>query len=72
MGLSTEYRLKQSNSNITIDVIPLDNNRNRVFGLHKHFDIDEYIVSDERLEAIKRTFRLERADQTSIFDYMKE
>ncbi|ATH65453.1 hypothetical protein BJG89_08990 [Staphylococcus nepalensis] len=70
MGLSTEYRLKQSNSNVTIDVIPLDNNRNRVFGLHKHFDIDEYIVSDERLEAIKRTFRLERANQTSIFDYM--
>lgn len=70
MGLSTEYRLKQSNGNVTIDVIPLDNNRNRVFGLHKHFDIDEYIVSDERLETIKRTFRLERADQTSIFDYM--
>ncbi|MBF7028903.1 hypothetical protein [Staphylococcus kloosii] len=70
MGLSTEYRLKQSNSNITIDVIPLDNNRNRVFGLNKHFDIDEYIISDERLEEINRTYRLERADQTSIFDYM--
>lgn len=70
MGLSTEYRLKQSNSNITIDVIPLDNNRNRVFGLHKHFGIDEYIISNERLEEIKRTYRLERADQTSIFDYM--
>lgn len=70
MGLSTEYRLKQSNSNITIDVIPLDNNRNRVFGLHKHFGIDEYIISDEKLEEIKRTYKLERADQTSIFDYM--
>ena len=70
MGLSTEYRLKQSNSNITIDVIPLDNNRNRVFGLYMNFDIDEYIISDERLEEIKRTYRLERADQTSIFDYM--
>mgnify|MGYP007026765179 FL=1 len=70
MGLSTEYRLKQSNSNITIDVIPLDNNRNRVFGLHNHFGIDEYIISDERLEEIKCTYRLERADQTSIFDYM--
>ncbi|PTI80945.1 hypothetical protein BU098_12430 [Staphylococcus xylosus] len=70
MGLSTEYRLKQSNSNITIDVIPLDNNRNRVFGLHKHFGLDEYIVSDERLKEIKHKYRLERADQTSIFDYM--
>ncbi|KTW21300.1 MULTISPECIES: hypothetical protein [Staphylococcus] len=70
MGLSTEYRLKQSNSNITIDVIPLDNNRNRVFGLHKYFGIDEYIISNERLEEIKRTYRLERADQTSIFDYL--
>lgn len=70
MGLSTEYRLKQSNSNITIDVIPLDNNRNRVFGLHKHFVLDEYIVSDERLKEIKHKYRLERADQTSIFDYM--
>ncbi|MCQ3816684.1 hypothetical protein [Staphylococcus xylosus] len=70
MGLSTEYRLKQSNSNITIDVIPLDNNRNRVFGLHKHFGLDEYIVSDERFKEIKHKYRLERADQTSIFDYM--
>ena len=70
MGLSTEYRLKQSNSNITIDVIPLDNNRNRVFGLRKHFGIDEYIINDERLEEIKRTYQLERADQTSIFDYL--
>ena len=64
MGLSTEYRLKQSNSNITIDVIPLDNNRNRVFGLNKYYGLDEYIVSDERLEEIKHTYRLERADQT--------
>ncbi|MFQ3801719.1 hypothetical protein BU097_02495 [Staphylococcus xylosus] len=70
MGLSTEYRLKQGDSNITIDVIPLDNNRNRVFGLHYHFGIDEYIISDERLEEIKHTYKLERADQTSIFDYM--
>lgn len=70
MGLGTEYRLKHRNSNITIEVIPLDSNRNRVFGLHKHFGIDEYIVSDERLEAIKHTYKLERADQTSIFDYM--
>ncbi|WP_426458439.1 hypothetical protein [Staphylococcus nepalensis] len=70
MGLSTEYRLKQSNSNITIDVIPLGNNRNRVFGLNKHYGLDEYIVSDERLEEIKRKHRLERADQTNIFDYL--
>lgn len=70
MGLSTEYKLKQSNSNITIDVIPLDNNRNRVFGLHKYFGIDEYIVSEKRLEEIKQKHQLECADQTSIFDYL--
>lgn len=70
MGLSTEYRLKQNNSNITIDVIPLGNNRNRVFGLNKYYGLDEYIVSDERLEEIKHKYRLERADQTSIFDYL--
>lgn len=70
MGLSTEYRLKQSNSNVTIDVIPLDNNRNRVFELHKHFDIDEYIVTDERLDEIKRIYNLNDKEQTSIFDYM--
>lgn len=70
MGLSTEYQLKQSNSNKTIEVIPLSGNNNRVFGLYKHFVLDEYIITNQRLEEIKREFKLIRADQTNIFDYL--
>lgn len=72
MGLSTEYKLKQSNSNITIEVIPLDNNKNRVFGLHKHFGLDEYIISSQRLEEIKKEYQLVRADQTTIFEFISK
>ncbi|WP_073504350.1 hypothetical protein [Staphylococcus succinus] len=70
MGLSTEYQLKQSNSSKTIEVIPLSGNNNRVFGLYKNFGLDEYIITNQRLEEITREFKLIRADQTNIFDYL--
>ncbi|WP_279525874.1 hypothetical protein [Staphylococcus gallinarum] len=70
MGLSTEYQLKQANTNKKIDVIPLNGNNNRVFGLNKHFSLDEYTITNERLEEIKQEYNLVRADQTNIFDFL--
>ncbi|MCD8872315.1 hypothetical protein BUZ11_12405 [Staphylococcus gallinarum] len=70
MGLHTEYKLKQANTNKVIEVIPLDRGRNRVFGLNKHFDLDEYTITNERLEEIKQEYNLVRADQTNIFDFL--
>ncbi|MCD8825403.1 hypothetical protein [Staphylococcus gallinarum] len=70
MGLHTEYKLKQANTNKVIEVIPLDRGRNRMFGLNKHFGLDEYIISDERLEELKKKYKLVGADQTNIFDFL--
>ncbi|MCD8920925.1 hypothetical protein K2V69_09455 [Staphylococcus gallinarum] len=70
MGLSTEYQLKQANTNKKIDVIPLNGNYNRVFGLNKYFGLDEYTITNERLEEIKQEYNLVRADQTNIFDFL--
>ncbi|PTK92428.1 hypothetical protein [Staphylococcus gallinarum] len=70
MGLHTEYKLKQANTNKVIEVIPLDRGRNRVFGLNKHFDLDGYTITNERLEEIKQEYNLVRADQTNIFDFL--
>lgn len=70
MGLHTEYKLKQANTNKVIEVIPLDRGRNRVFGLNKHFGLDEYTISDEKLKELKKKYKLVGADQTNIFDFL--
>lgn len=72
MGLSTEYDLKDSTGKVVGSVIPLNNNTNRLFGLYKRYGLDEFIVTDNRLEKIKEHFNLTRVDQTSIFDFIQE
>lgn len=70
MGLSQRYTLKDKNSKVVVTVIPLDRNRNSVAGLKKSLGIDEDIVTDERLDEIKRIYNLNDKEQTSIFDYL--
>lgn len=70
MGLSQRYTLKDKNSKVVATVIPLDRNRNSVSGLKKSLGIDEDIVTDERLDEIKRIYNLNDKEQTSIFDYL--
>lgn len=70
MGLSQRYMLKDKNSKVVATVIPLDRNRNSVAGLKKSLGIDEDIVTDERLDEIKRIYNLNDKEQTSIFDYL--
>ncbi|MFV9420973.1 hypothetical protein [Staphylococcus sp. Ze7] len=70
MGLSQRYTLKDNNSKVVATVIPLDRNRNSVARLKKSLGIDEDIVTDERLDEIKRIYNLNDKEQTSIFDYL--
>ncbi|WP_436939432.1 hypothetical protein [Staphylococcus xylosus] len=70
MGLQQRYTLKDKNGKVVVTVIPIDRNKNSVAGLNKSLGLDENIVTDERLDEIKRVYNLNDREQTSIFDYL--
>lgn len=70
MGLNNKYSLRDKNDNEVATVIPLNKNMNSVAGLSKSLGLDEYIISDQRLDEIKCQYNLNDSTQTSIFDYL--
>ncbi|WP_217971479.1 hypothetical protein [Staphylococcus xylosus] len=70
MGLRNKYSLEDENGNEIATVIPLAENKISVAGLYPNLGIDEYIISNKRLDTIKQLHNLTIKQQTSIFDYI--